>query len=370
MAIVTMGMLAAYRGATGDVLRLADGDTLSGDLVEIADGTAVFHTALAGQLMLAVEEVASVSTEHELYFLFTDGTAAIGRLVERDNRQFLLARDGRNSAEVDLTAISSTAPAPNTAERDNDKAERQWDTQLATGYRWRWNSLDYSEPFMRIDLLHQGPRYEFRGLADLEYADQGQFPRSFRADAAWRPRQPRPLFPRIDIGVERAIQRALRLRADLALGVGKTLVSDRAQELEVGAGLNAAFEYLDLASWLEEKDDERPVLFDLARNGETIWGRYAFADLKREEQDLSLRIHLRYDREILGSGRLAENLVLYPSLTDLGELRGRAESSLLLPLSSRLDVRLGLSLDFDSDPVFKTIDDWETAVDASVVWRF
>jgi hypothetical protein len=55
---------------------------------------------------------------------------------------------------------------------------------------------------------------------------------------------------------------------------------------------------------------------------------------------------LRYARALFKGGRISENLLVYPSITELGNLRARSESVVSFPFTSRLRLKLDLLLDF------------------------
>ena len=79
---------------------------------------------------------------------------------------------------------------------------------------------------------------------------------------------------------------------------------------------------------------------------------------------------MRYGRPILRNGRLAQDVLVLPSLTDFGDLRATSESALLVPLTSSLKLKLNLRVDFDDEPEFRGIDEWQTSVGASIRWDF
>jgi len=67
---------------------------------------------------------------------------------------------------------------------------------------------------------------------------------------------------------------------------------------------------------------------------------------------------------------LSQTFSLYPSMTDLGELRARSESSLLMPVTAHLDFRLHLFVDYEDEPEFESMEKWRTSIGAGFQWDF
>ncbi|HNT87088.1 MAG TPA: DUF481 domain-containing protein, partial [Candidatus Hydrogenedentes bacterium] len=158
-------------------------------------------------------------------------------------------------------------------------------------------------------------------------------------------------FVRADI--ERDTGAALDLRAQLTLGVHDRLFDNGVSILHGFAGLGAAYEDWD-ATALEDREHFR------APSGES----------KETDRELSMQLRLRYSRAILKTGAVDGDIVVYPSLTDLGDFRARSEAAFTLPVMPRLKLRLNLRLDYDSDPGLSGLDEWGASVGAGFRWDF
>ena len=64
--------------------------------------------------------------------------------------------------------------------------------------------------------------------------------------------------------------------------------------------------------------------------------------------------------------QIRENLYLYPSITDLGEFRAESNTALLFPVSTKLQLRLDLLVEYDNSLPFNRLDHWQTAVGAGL----
>ena len=258
--LAVFGVLGA-ESAYGDTLVLGQGDALSGELVEIARRTVVFRTPLAGQLVVPIGEVSLLTTVAPRVFSFADGQVVTGRLAAKDGAIHLIASDGGADRTVDLASIVSATPVrPDHNELgadENTDAPALWQGSWEMGMHWRWGTRDYSDPFAKLTLLRQNERYQLLSSAFLEYTDEDDFPRLLRAVAQWKFRPSREVQPHLVIGVERDTDKALDLRANFAVGLGRNLLEDDRQTLEAHAGLDAAFEYYDVAPiW----DDDGPSI--------------------------------------------------------------------------------------------------------------
>jgi len=147
------------------------------------------------------------------------------------------------------------------------------------------------------------------------------------------------------------------LRGNLSLGVGKDLFAGTTHQLEADVGVGGTAEYFDTE--LLEKSQTNGLGKPFRRRDST-----------RDEQELHLRLRLRYARTLFKNGAFEKDLKLYPSLTGLGELRARSESSLLFPFTQRFKLKLDLLVDYESSSEFHGLDHWRTSVGASFLWDF
>lgn len=85
----------------------------------------------------------------------------------------------------------------------------------------------------------------------------------------------------------------------------------------------------------------------------------------KDRSELILVPHLLLDKQLLGKMRLAEDLTVYPSLSDIEHYRVRSETSVINPLNENWDFKVQFIYDFDSIPetAKKTQLMWITALD-------
>jgi len=363
IAIACTVLLLAGASSTGaDTIVLRDGDALSGTLVTIAEGVVLFRTKLAGQMLLPSDEVVSLNTDSEVRVALADESEVLGRFVTRNGSMRLVSADGSGRV-VGLAEVTNAVPDPSGAKREPAEADASAATPLQgtweTGVQARFGGDDYADLFGKLALSQETGRYAFRSSFLLERADEDRFPRLFRGEAEWRLAPGRQTYPVLAIGVERDTDKALSLRTDLDLSMGRTFVKTDAAEFEASAGVGAAVEQHDAGSvW----DEERGTVAYLLRHGRH--------EQRKSRQELNLRLTLRYKHALFKNGTFAESISLYPSLSDPGDLRGFAESALLYSLHPRLKLKLNLLVDYDEAPEFREIEPWRTSVGASLLWDF
>jgi Protein of unknown function, DUF481 len=382
-----------------DTLRLDRDDTLHGNLIEISDGIVVFRTELAGQLIIPLRRAREITTVLPFEIELADGRALLGRLEYDRAGGHSCSEVGGEDRPVTLADIAvmrplATKPQGNTPAALHTESTLPLDGTWATGFLQRWGNLNYGAPFAKLTLLHESERFHFHSTAMFEAADEDSFPRLFRLANQWHFQPEQRNRPFLGVSLERDTDAALDLRADMAVGVERRFIAREFHSFEGDVGLNVSSEYYDRESlWRESgptfDDTLRELqgaillnqLLNSARGGGSgdsarDFGRfaafsyYAEEDRRVQEQDLSFRLRLHYRRIFPKGSSIAEELQIFPSLSNPGALRARSESSIQVHLAPRLNLKLNLLVDYDDEPVFSELDQWRTSVGASIVLDF
>lgn len=332
-------------GAHGDTLALRGGDVLSGRLLSICDGTIVFQTSLSGQMMAPVDEVVALTTDEYVNVSVDGAPPSPARFAQQKDAFRLAYRDGSAATIAGLGTVTAANPLP------EETTTVDWEA----GVLWRSGHEDYTDVFGRLGLLRETDSFGIRSQWLIERADPETFPRRLLSYTEWRLGLRDKLAPMLSLELERDAEAGLALRGDLNFGAGKRLFDSASQSLDAAFGIGGTIARYDA---------------DIAgpEDGSSVFHRRLSEE--KEIERIQLRLRLRYLHALLGNGSIEEELVLYPSLSDPGELRARSESAMLFPLTSRLHVKLDLLIDFDSAPEFDRLDEWRTSVGASLLWRF
>ncbi len=358
---ITMAALAP--ATCGDTLVLRSGDVLSGKLVNIRNGILAFRTTLSGQIMVPTEEIDSLATDEVISLSLANAETHKGRFVVSDGRTRLVQGRGNVSRPLDLAAVTdaypldegeleTTSPTPRVESKDK-KLKAAWET----GAYWHWGNADYSDLFARLTLHCDSDYGSFLATVLVERADTDRFPRWLWFDTEWM-RKGETLQPYAALEIERNTDTALHLRGSLTAGVGKPVYEspDGKRRLFASGGLGVSFEHYDRQALPGTR---------ILGSVEPLPGK---AD--HEKHELHGRLRLRYAQRLLKNSSFSEDIWLYPSLSNPGDLRARSESTFLLPMAARLKLKLNLLVDYDSEPPYDRLDNWRTSVGASILWDF
>ena len=98
-------LILAGVNASADVLVLDSGESLSGSLIRIKEGTLTFKTSLSGQMMVPVDTVKSLVTDKNYVVTRGDGATRYGRFSSRDAASVLIPLNGADAEPVDLRGL-------------------------------------------------------------------------------------------------------------------------------------------------------------------------------------------------------------------------------------------------------------------------
>jgi len=391
MAIAVFGgLLVLNVAAWGDALLLRGGDRLTGTLEDIIDGAAGFKTELAGLIIVPVDEIRALTTARSFRIALSKGQTLEGRFYTGEDHMLLEPIDGTRAVPINLVDVVSAipiAPDEEQAIRAAARTSPEWEGSIDAGVLLRSGSSNRSRPFGRLTLDRTGLESDFMAKVLLEYGEHEDYPALFSSLMAWRSLASDPGYPMATFEIERDTAEGIGLRIDLGGGFGTTLVDEANQRFAAAAGLGVTFEYFDAGPVLDAEygryaaqlagRTESAALLRMLSSGalgsfETFKELAYYADEERryQEQALSGRLQLTYERGWLLDSRLVQDLVVYPQLTALGELHGRSETALRVPVAPALELQLNLRIDFDTEPAFRALDTWRTTLGAGLTWEF
>ncbi|MBI2424814.1 MAG: DUF481 domain-containing protein [Candidatus Hydrogenedentes bacterium] len=337
--------------ATGDVLTLSGGESVQGQLLRIRSGVIQFKTTLEGQIMAPADTVEAIATDRNLVLTLNDESILFGKLATESGENQFHPLDNGPASPIALADIKEAMPIPSPPAKDApayESALESWKSSVQTGIRWQDNAKDDVDAFLRLETERRLKDHLAEMNLSVERGDPDDFP-SFLEGTA-RISAENDGAPGIfgEITAERNTFNALDLRTGLALGL-HWRATGAASGTDWHAGLQVAHESHD-------NDAIRNIGFERRE--------------EKEESALNLQLGLRYARILHGNAELSTALTLYPSLTDLGDLRARSETAYTLPLAQRLQLRLELAIEYESDPVFGALDPFSASFGASLGVEF
>lgn len=344
-------LLPAWAG--GDVLVLGDKETLTGNVVRIEEGTLVFRTSLAGQMMVPMDTVHSISTERNFVITLSNGDVHYGKFASGSAGETIVPLNGEAAQAVTLAEVTEALAIPGTPRAGADDAAPRWRATGETGLVLRDTNRESVEASARIELRGELERSRVEGSLSVSGDDLDKSPNQAGASVLLRDSVRAGIKPYGEARLERDVDRGLDLQVELSLGLWDYLHEGEKGQLEWFAGLNLTYEDWDAS----EIEDRTSLSFGPGED-------------ERAARESNLQLRLRYSRAIFHGSRLDEDLVLYPSVTDVGDFRARYETSVSVPLATKLRLRLNLRLDFDSDPELDGLDNWGATVGAGFQWDF
>lgn len=320
-------LVATAAGA--DTLELAKGETLTGRLTRFADGVVQFRTRLAGNIIVPVDEVVRLKSTKPVLVKLKSGATLEGVMTLTPAAVSIEKNDGSHQ-RVPLDQVSTIKPAP--SEKDPEKEALSLAAE--TGALYRFGQDDYADAFGRVRLSTELDNYLFGAGLFVERADPDEFPRWLAARTSLRFQPERLWQPAIGLDFERDTDKALRARTGLNAGLVRSFPT---LGLEAEAGLLA-----ESSQWRAHPTDE----------------------------DLNLRLSLRYARQFFENGAFSSSLSFTPSLTDSDRFRAASQTSLAFPFDQRMHLKLNLLIDYEDYPQMQEIQKWRTTVGASLLWGF
>jgi hypothetical protein len=343
-------MLGFAVSGWGDVVISGGGESFTGTLVRVSDGVLVFRTELSGQMMMPMDTVQGLSTDRSMAVSLQDGTILYGTFGGDSSQPALFPLQPGDPIPIALAQIKEALPIPKTAEASAiplDPTRLEISTEL--GLRARTGNRDTLAPTASLDIDRMGSRVGLESSFMLEGGEDDQFPQAARASVELQSVRQEGLVPFGSIDLERDQYDALEYRAQVSLGLRRQLATGESSSLQGLLGLGYAYEDWNL-NYLERSEGSR---FDRRRD-------------ERTTDEINLPLGLRYSRALFGEGSLSTGLSVYPSLSNLGELRAQSFSAFSYPLSGRLRLRLNLDLEYDSNPPFSGMESLSTSVGAGI----
>ncbi|MFP4173128.1 MAG: DUF481 domain-containing protein [Candidatus Hydrogenedentota bacterium] len=375
LAVLLMAALAAWCACAEDTLALKSGEILSGELKELSEGVVVFRTKLTGQVFLPAEEVRGIATAEPWEIVGNADAPLCGRLRYSGEEVYVDPLEGGAPQPVDLAGVESARllPASHASSGDVEEAGAlsAWELSAGAGYYGRLGVRDYGDPFVTVLVKRAEERWDFASRFRVGLGGSSDWPQYFTARNELRLHHDEHYYGLTALDLERDTDIGLSIRSDLSAAAGREFFLDSAHELRGDTGVMVSAERFN-ASRLPIA--VRPGLGGL-RSG---WGfddwkstaYYTYGKRSRQHTGVSWRFRLLYKRDVPFDGLFTKDLAVYPSLTDVGELRARSESTLQFPLTSHLNVRFELLLDYQRTPEFSRVDPWRTTVGAGVVFDF
>lgn len=348
MALLLFLSLAA--GARADLLVTNQGESLSGELSRVLNGILVFRTSMRGQMMVPMTEVKSLVTDTTWAITDQEGTVHIGRFAAGGVEA--VTGGGVNLDPVSPAEVVSAKQIPSGLEASSppEGSGTAWTAQGGVGVRAFQGTEDGMSPHARLGVRGGDARGDVNVDLGFDLAEDDGFPSYFRGRFEAAAVQDRPWVPFVQALAERDRHKDLSWQTGLTVGVRHDFDAESPGGLYGIVGLGGT-----LARWA---DADQAVI-----GPET-------PEDDRTQADLNLHLELRYSRALWGRASWDSRLYLLPGLTGARDFRAGAESSLIYPVTSRLQLRLDMLMGYEDDPIYESIDRVDTSLGASIQLNF
>jgi len=337
-AALTLALLAVVAGTThaqpkADVVRLANGDHITGEVKALNRGQLELSTDDAGTLYFEWDKIVSLSAVGQFEVTTTDGRRFLGGLASGDPKTLVIV-DVADRVPLSMNDVATIAPI-------GASFWKKLDGSIDLGYSYT-RSSQISQLNVNASSVFRRPAFEMRTNAsatltasgdDGERDDRGTI-QTFYV----RYRGPR-LFIASGGGFERNQSLGLQLRSQLAVTAGARLLNNNRAQLAIGGGIAA--------------NDERSVDIDPTQNLEAL---FTFR-----------QSYYRYDRP---KTNLDIGFQYYASLNNWGRQRLQLDASARRELLKDFFVAINIFDTFDSRPPSPDAARNDVGVSVSIGWSY
>jgi Protein of unknown function, DUF481 len=323
----------AYAQPKTDVVRLANGDRITGEVTSLSRGQLTFSTDDAGTIYFEWDNVVALESTRQFDVTTSDGQRYFGSLAPGAPRTLVVSEP---AGEVPLPMTNVTVITPIGA-----SFWKRLDGSLDFGFSYT-KSSHIAQLALNSTTVYRNPAFEARlsGSATLTQNEtDGQRDDRGTIQGSYLRYRGQRLFIGVGGGFESNESLGLILRSQLAGIVGARLVNSNRAQLAVGAGLSA--------------NDEQNVDADPTQNVE---GLFTFRTS-----------YYSYDRPRTNIDIAAQ---YYPSLTDWGRQRIQLDAGVKRELWKDVFFAVNLFDTFDSRPPTSSADRNDIGVTMSFGWTY
>jgi hypothetical protein len=333
-ALVMLMSAPAYGQGKTDVVTLANGDRITGEVSRLERGRLKFETDDAGTLYLEWDKLVSVvAAKRIVEVLTTTGIRFLGPLVPTTDRAIAVATS-EGAITLQMAEVTLITPI-------GTSFWRKLDGSIDAGFSYT-RSSGVAQINMDSETVYRRPAFSARLSASLtltqtddeeERDDRGYVQASYLRYpwARW--------FFTSATRFENNESLGLELRSEISAAAGPRLVNSNRAQMVVGGGL--AF------------NDERGVDVEPTQNIEAV-GLFQWSFYTYDRPKTNLDVSFQY----------------YPSLSDWGRQRLQLDAGVKRELWSDLFVSLSLYNTFDSRPPNPDANTNDVGMVVSIGWSY
>jgi len=314
LTLALLSLQTASAREKTDVIELANGDRISGEIKQLEHGILRLSTDSMGEVRIEWSDVVSIESSYQFQFERKDGQRILANIQEMDDEQNLTLTNAYETIAFSRDNLVRIEPIENSFwDRVNGSANFGYSFTKASDIK----QLNFSARATHRTALRSFA-IDTSAMSTTD-RDAEQTARANLRFATTRFRSNR-WFNSYLLGFETNDELSLKLRTSLGADIGRYLIQTNKSELAVVGGLVVTSESLegDVSS---EENIEGLVGIDFSR--------YIF-------NDPTVNISLK--------------LTVFPSITDAGRVRGQFDANIRRELFSDLFWDLNYYETYDSDP--------------------
>lgn len=331
--VLMLGLPASAAAQRTDVVTLANGDRITGEILKLDRGRLEFKTDDAGTLYLEWDNLTSVVTSRLVDIETRDGVRYFGSLTPAAARALTVARP-EGDVPLSMADVTSITPI-------GRSFWRKLDGSVDAGYNYTQSSGIGTLTF-NSDTVYRKPAFQTRVTASVTLTqNDDEDERDDRAtlDLSHQ-RFPWQRWFLLGVGrFETNESLGLTLRSQVGVAVGPRLINSNRAQMALAAGISV--------------NDERGVDVESTRNVEAMF--------------LFQSSYFTYDRP---KTNLDLGVQYYPSLSNQGRHRLQVDASVKRELLPDLFVALTLYNSYDNRPPNPAADTNDVGIVASIGWSY
>jgi hypothetical protein len=331
--MIVVALETPARAQKTDVVTLANGDRITGEVSTLDRGRLEYKTDDQGTIYIEWDKIATVTSTGQFEVGTSDGRRFVGSL-RSDASQTLVVVELTGPVSLpmsDVTVITSIGRS----------LWKKLDGSIDVGFSYT-KSSDIAQLNVNSNTVYRSPSFEGRltasGTGTKTSDEEGRDDRGALQLSYLRYRGSR-WFVGGAAGFETNESLGITLRSQVSLAVGQRLVNTNRAQLAIGGGLSF--------------NDERPVDADPTQNIEgilTFRTSYYAYDFPKTNLDLAFQY--------------------FPSLTDFGRQRSQFDATVRREIWKDVILAVNVFDTFDSDPPSADADSNDVGVVLSFGWSY
>lgn len=318
--------LSVASAALADRVELTDGSVVHGKLLSAEKGQFKLETKFAGVITIAQDQIKSFATDEAVNVGLKAGTQILGTVAASTGGIAVTAADGQmNASAANVVAIwrsGEESPDVREAKASAEKLKRRWQYEAAVAMTGRTGGSEKFAGNVAVKATLQSPedKLVFAGMVSRAQENGNETANDWRAGVDYSAafgHSKSVWYARSELGKDKI--KRIDLRSNSAFGLGRKLVKNDNQDLEVRLGLGYTYE------------------------------AYTTGAASFESAGLDVAL---LNEQTLGWAKMANRVTFTPSFEDFANFRVLHETTFDLPIKAGdfWKLRMGVSNEYLSEP--------------------